>query len=72
MMMTYGESPVGDEMQTECRMKILYITLAVGNYLLQETEVHPENYQRPQGFSVFHRTAQPPRIPLYSGAILYW
>jgi PhnB protein len=34
MMMTYGESPVGEQMQTECRKRILHTTLAVGNYLL--------------------------------------
>lgn len=51
MTMTYGESPVGEQMQTECRKKILDTTLAVGNYLLQGADIHPETYQRPQGFS---------------------
>ena len=52
MMMTYGESPVGEQMLTECRKRILHATLAVGNYLLQGADVHPESYQRPQGVSV--------------------
>jgi uncharacterized glyoxalase superfamily protein PhnB len=50
MMMTYGESPVGEQMQTECRKRILHTTLAVGNYLLQGADVHPENYQDRKGF----------------------
>jgi PhnB protein len=39
-------------MQTKCRKRILHATLAVGNYPLLGADVHPESYQRPQGFSV--------------------
>jgi PhnB protein len=52
VMMTYGESTVGEQMQPEGRKRILHTTLAVGNYLLQGVDVPPESYQRPQGFSV--------------------
>jgi PhnB protein len=52
MMMTYGESSVAEQMQTERRKRILHTTLAVGNYLLQGADVPSESYQRPQGFSV--------------------
>jgi PhnB protein len=52
MMMTYGESPVGEQMQTESRKRILHTTLSVGNYLLHGADVPQESYQRPQGFSV--------------------
>jgi len=51
-MITYGESPVGGQMQAEWRNRILHATLSVGNYLLQGADVPPESYQRPQGFSV--------------------
>jgi PhnB protein len=50
-MMTYGESPVGVQMQAEWRKRILHVTLAVDNYLLQGTEP-PESYRKPQGFFV--------------------
>jgi len=52
IMMTYGESPVGEQMQTEWRKRILHTTLSVGNYLLQGADVPQGSYQRPQGFSV--------------------
>ena|ERR1700733_2466616 len=34
VMMTYGESPGGEQMQAEWRKRILHTTLSVGNYLL--------------------------------------
>jgi PhnB protein len=52
VMMTYGESPLGEPMGTEWRKKILHATLAVGSYLLQGADVPPNSYQKPQGFSV--------------------
>ena len=52
VMLTYGESPAGEQMQEEWRKKILHATLVVGNYLLQGADVPPESYQKPQGFSV--------------------
>lgn len=52
VMMRYGDSPEGEQMQTDWREKILHTTLAVGNYLLQGADVPPQSYQKPQGFSV--------------------
>jgi PhnB protein len=52
VMMRYADSPVGEQMQTDWRKKILHTTLAIGNYLLQGADVPPQNYQKPQGFSV--------------------
>lgn len=52
VMMTYGETPVGEQMQEGWRNKILHTTLAVGSYLLQGGDVPPKSYQKPQGFSV--------------------
>ena len=52
MMMTYGDSPLGEQMQPDPRKRILHATLAVGNHLLQGADVPPESYQRPQGFSL--------------------
>ena len=51
-MMTYGESPGGEQMQAEWRKRILHTTLSVGNQLLQGADVPQESYQRPQGLSV--------------------
>ena len=52
VMMTYGESPVGERMQAEWRKRILHTTLTVGDYLLQGADVLPQAYQKPRGFSV--------------------
>jgi PhnB protein len=52
VMMTYGESPLGERMQAEWRKRILHTTLTVGEYLLQGADVLPQTYQKPQGFSV--------------------
>jgi len=52
VMMRYGDSPVGEQMQTDWCKKILHTTLAVGNYLLQGADLPPESYRTPQGFSV--------------------
>lgn len=52
MMMTYGESPAAEQMQTDWRKRIIHATIAVGNYLLQGAGVPPQSYQKPQGFSV--------------------
>ena len=50
--MGYGDSPVGEQMQTDWRKKILHTTVAVGNYLVQGADVTPQSYQKPQGVSV--------------------
>jgi len=51
-MMTYGESPSGEQMHPDGRRKILHATLTVGNYLLPGADVPAKTYQKPQGFSV--------------------
>ena len=52
VMMTYGESPSGEQMRPDSRKKILHATLTVGNYLLQGADVPAKTYQKPQGFTV--------------------
>jgi len=52
VMMTYGESPVGERMPMDWRNKILHATLAIGSHFLQGGDVPPNSYQKPQGFSV--------------------
>lgn len=51
-MMTYGASPVAEQMPPDLRTKILHATLALGDDRLTGADVPPENYQNPQGFSV--------------------
>lgn len=52
MMMTYGESPVGNQMTEEWRKKIIHVRLVVGDNVLMGSDAPPERFAKPQGFSV--------------------
>jgi PhnB protein len=52
MMMTYGDSPLSDQMPPDWRGKILHATFAWGGHILQGADAPPERYQKPQGFSI--------------------
>jgi PhnB protein len=52
MMMTYGDSPVAEQVQPDWRKKIIHTTIALGDHLLQGADVSSERYQKLQGFSV--------------------
>ncbi|HUI83761.1 MAG TPA: VOC family protein [Candidatus Binatia bacterium] len=52
-MMTYGESPMAGETEPARRDRILHATLALGEYRITGGDVPAENYEKPQGFSVF-------------------
>jgi PhnB protein len=51
-MMPYEGSPVADHVPAAWRNKILHATLKVGDDRLTAADVPPENYEKPQGFSV--------------------
>lgn len=52
LMMTYGESPMAEQMPAAMREKIIHATVAIGDQRLTGGDVPPESYQKPQGFSV--------------------
>jgi PhnB protein len=52
MMMTYGESPMAEQVAPDWRDKIMHVTLAVGGGLLMGCDAPPEHYEKPQGFFV--------------------
>ncbi len=52
LMMTYGESPLGAQMPDGWGDKIVHGTLELGDHVLTGADVVPEQYRRPQGFSV--------------------
>ena len=52
MLMTYGHSPLAGETPSDWHKKIMHATLAFGEHILQGSDVLPENYRKPQGFSV--------------------
>jgi PhnB protein len=51
-MLTYGESPMAEQVPPEWRAKILHATLTVGDSTLVGADVLPEQYERPKGFHV--------------------
>jgi PhnB protein len=52
-MMTYGESPLAEQVPAAWRDKLLHATLILGDFRLTGADALPENYQKPQGISVF-------------------
>jgi PhnB protein len=51
-MMTWGDSPMADQVPAEWRHKIIHVTLIVGEAALLGCDVPPEGYEEPKGFSV--------------------
>jgi PhnB protein len=52
MKMTYGESPMADKTPPEWRGKIMHVSLMVKNQTLMGSDVPPDRYHAPKGFSV--------------------
>jgi PhnB protein len=52
MMMTYGESPMAEQVTPDWRNKIMHVTLAVGDGVLMGCDAPPQHYEKPQGFFV--------------------
>ena len=51
-MMTYGDSPMAEQMPPAWRRKIVHAAFALGDHQLTGADVPPESYQKPQGFFV--------------------
>jgi PhnB protein len=51
-MLTYGKSPMAEQVPPGWREKILHATLAVGDNVLMGGDLVPEQYERPKGFAV--------------------
>ncbi len=51
-MMPHEGSPVAEQVPTVWRNKILHVTLKVGDGVLTGADAPPEQYEKPQGFSV--------------------
>jgi PhnB protein len=51
-LLTYGESPIAKQAPSEWGNKVLHATLVKGPYTLGGADVLPEQYRKPQGFSV--------------------
>jgi PhnB protein len=51
-MMTWGESPMADQVASELRDKIIHATLIVGESTLSGGDAPPDQYEEPRGFAV--------------------
>jgi PhnB protein len=52
MMLAYRDTPMAQEVPPEWREKIVHATLSFNGCTLAGSDVQPEHYRRPQGFSV--------------------
>ncbi|SRR6266496_1631435 len=50
--MTWGDSPMADQVPSEWRDKIIHVTLIVGDTALLGADAPPDRYEKPKGFSV--------------------
>ena len=60
-MLTYGNSPMAEQVPLEWRDKIVHANLTVDDTVLAGADVLPDRYERPQGFYVLLEIADPLR-----------
>ncbi len=51
-MLTWGNSPMADQVSAEWRDKIFHASLTVGDNVLAGADPAPEQYEKPRGFSL--------------------
>ena len=54
-MLTYGKSPMAEQVPPRWREKIFHATLTVGENVLMGADPVPEQYEQPKGFVVLPR-----------------
>ena len=52
MMMTWGESPMADQVSAELRDKIIHATLIVGETAMSGGDSPSDQYEEPKGFAI--------------------
>lgn len=57
--MTWGESPMADQVTEELRGRIMHATLKVGETAVLGADTPPDHYQSPSGFSVAIQLNEP-------------
>ena len=50
--MTYGDSPMKEQAPPGWDKQIMHVTLALGDQVIQGSDVPPEQYRKPQGISL--------------------
>lgn len=57
--MTYGASPMAQQMPAEMHDKIIHVRLLVGDQALMGGDASPQNYEAAQGFNVYITVKDP-------------
>lgn len=50
--MTWGESPMANEISPDLHDKVMHTSLSVGDFELMGSDSSPDHYQKPKGLSV--------------------
>jgi PhnB protein len=58
-LMTHGDSPMAQQVPAEWRSKIIHARMTVDGMTLMGSDVPPDHYERPQGFSVSLSVKEP-------------
>jgi PhnB protein len=58
-MLTFGETPMADQVPAASRKRIAHARLAVGDGVLMASDAPPERYEPAKGFSVTLNIAEP-------------
>ena len=58
-MMTWGDSPMADQVPAEWRDRIIHATLIVGESALGGSDAPPDRYEKPRGLSVTIQLKEP-------------
>jgi PhnB protein len=68
-MMTWGESPMADQVPTEWHPKIIHATLIVGETALGGSDAPPDRYEKPRGLSITIQLNDPADAERIFGAL---
>jgi PhnB protein len=68
-MMTWGESPLADQVPSEFRDRIIHATLIVAGSTLSGADVPSGSYEKPGGFSVAIQISDPAEAERIFGAL---
>jgi PhnB protein len=68
-MMTWGESPMVDQVPAEWRDRIIHATLIVGGTAVGGGDAAPDSYQEPRGFAVTIQVNDPVEADRVFGAL---
>src|SRR5262245_30133600 len=69
MTMTYGDSPLAEQVPPDWGKKIIHATLLLDNCVLTGADVPPEHYEIPRGFSVLLHLGAPAEADRIFGAL---